>query len=120
MTPPAEHDILCAHSSSFRGSPMPFWRISSVFLILATSVVAGRSQSSPVNRPWPPGVQQVSNESPVLPPEEALKTYFMPPGYRLELVASEPLVQDPTIMDWDLQGRLWVTEMTGFVRDLDA
>jgi mono/diheme cytochrome c family protein len=99
---------------------MPFWRISSVFLILATSVVTGRGQSSPVNRPWPPGVQQVSNESPVLAPEDALKTFFMPPGYRLELVASEPLVQDPTIMDWDLQGRLWVTEMTGFVRDLDT
>ena len=23
-------------------------------------------------------------------------------------------------MDWDLEGRLWVVEMTGFVRDLDA
>ncbi len=99
---------------------MAFWRFTSVLLILATAAVAGRGQSSPVNRPWPPGVQPVSNESPVLPPEEALKTFFMPPGYRLELVASEPLVQDPTIMDWDLQGRLWVTEMTGFVRDLDT
>ena len=27
----------------------------------------------------------------------------MPPGYRLELVASEPLVQDPIVMDWDLR-----------------
>ncbi len=99
---------------------MAFWRFSSVLLILTTAGVAGRGQSSPVNRPWPPGLQPVSNESPVLPPEEALKTFFMPPGYRLELVASEPLVQDPTIMDWDLQGRLWVTEMTGFVRDLDT
>jgi mono/diheme cytochrome c family protein len=99
---------------------MAFWRFSSVLLIMATAVVAGRGQSSPVNRPWPPGVQPVSSESPVLPPEEALKTFFMPPGYRLELVASEPLVQDPTIMDWDLQGRLWVTEMTGFVRNLDT
>src|SRR6185436_13810881 len=77
-------------------------------------------QSSPANRPWPPGVQKVSNESPVLSPADALKTFFMPPGYHLELVASEPLVQDPTVMDWDLEGRLWVVEMTGFVRDLDA
>ena len=77
-------------------------------------------QSSPANRPWPPGVQKVSNESPVLSPADALKTFFMPPGYHLELVASEPLVQDPTAIDWDLAGRLWVVEMTGFVRDLQA
>ena len=28
----------------------------------------------------------------------------MPPGYRLELVASEPLVQDPIAIDWDRGG----------------
>ena len=77
-------------------------------------------QSSPANRPWPPGVQKVSNESPVLSPVDALKTFYMPPGYHLELVASEPLVQDPTVIDWDLAGRLWVVEMTGFVRDLQT
>ena len=48
------------------------------------------------------------------------KTFYMPPGYRIELVASEPLVQDPTVIDWDLEGRLWVVEMTGFVRGMDA
>src|SRR4051794_10166541 len=58
-------------------------------------------QSSPANRPWPRGVQKVSNESPVLTPADALKTFYMPPGYHLELVASEPLVQDPTAIDWD-------------------
>jgi mono/diheme cytochrome c family protein/glucose/arabinose dehydrogenase len=83
-----------------------------------TVVTAYSYQSSPVNRPWPPGVQKVSEDSPVLPPEEAVKTFFMPPGYRVELVASEPLIHDPTMVDWDLQGRLWVVEMTGFVRDL--
>ncbi len=77
-------------------------------------------QSSPANRPWPPGVQKVSNESPVLSPADALKTFYMPPGYHLELVASEPLVHDPTVIDWDLAGRLWVVEMTGFVRDLQT
>ena len=73
-------------------------------------------RSSPLNRPWPPGVQKVSDESPALSPAEALKTFYMPPGYRVELVASEPLIQDPIVMDWDLQGRLWAVEMPGFVR----
>ena len=96
-------------------------RLRAIALILSVTVVTGyTSQSSPVNRQWPPGVQSVSKESPVLPPEEALKTFFMPPGYRLELVASEPLIHDPTAVDWDLHGRLWVVEMTGFVRDLVA
>lgn len=75
-------------------------------------------QRSPANRPWPPGVQQVSAESPVLSPADALKTFYMPPGYHLELVASEPLVEAPVALDWDLQGRLWVVEMPGFMADL--
>ena len=76
-------------------------------------------QSSPGNRPWPPACRRC-RESPVLTPAEALKTFYMPPGYHLELVASEPLVQDPIVMDWDAEGRLWVVEMPGFVRDLTA
>ena len=55
-----------------------------------------------------------------LSPADALKTFYMPPGYRIELVASEPLVQDPIVMDWDRQGRIWVVEMPGFVPNLEA
>ena len=54
----------------------------------------------------------------MLTPAEAVKTFFMPPGYRVELVASEPLIQDPIVIDWDPQGRLWAVEMPGFVPDL--
>ena len=38
----------------------------------------------------------------------------------MELVASEPLVQDPVAIDWDPQGRLWVVEMPGFMPDIAA
>ena len=99
---------------------MAFARFGTMVLLLASSVVVGHSQSSPVNRPWPPGVQPVGDTSPPLPPAEAVKTFYLPPGYRMELVASEPLVQNPTAVDWDSAGRLWVVEMTGFVRDLEA
>ena len=96
-------------------------RLRTMAILLCLMVTTGLAfQSSPVNRPWPPGVQKVPNESPVLSPADSVKTFFMPPGYHVELVASEPLVQDPTVMDWDLAGRLWVVEMTGFVRDLQA
>jgi mono/diheme cytochrome c family protein/glucose/arabinose dehydrogenase len=66
---------------------------------------------------WPPPVQQVSSESPALPVDEAMKTFFLPPGYRLELVASEPLVRDPIVMDQDSDGRLYVIEMPAFALD---
>jgi mono/diheme cytochrome c family protein/glucose/arabinose dehydrogenase len=93
------------------------YRIS--ILLVFSAVVTGYAfQSSPSNRPWPPGVQRVSKESPPLAPGDALKTFYMPPGYHLELVASEPQIQEPVAIDWDTSGRLWAVEMPGFMADL--
>jgi hypothetical protein len=44
-----------------------------------------------------------------------MQTFSMPPGFRIELVASEPMVRDPVWMDIDADGRLWVVEMLGFM-----
>ncbi len=93
--------------------------VALVFLVV--TVAAGHGyQSSPVNRPWPPGLQRVSAESPVLPAADEMKTFFMPPGYRVDLVASEPLIQDPILIDWDPDGRLWAIEMPGYMTDITA
>jgi mono/diheme cytochrome c family protein/glucose/arabinose dehydrogenase len=89
-------------------------------LVVAAGVTGFGYQSSPSNRPWPPGLQKVSEESPALSPADALKTFYMPPGYHLELVASEPMIQDPIVIDWDPAGRLWAVEMPGFVPNLTA
>ncbi len=51
-------------------------------------------------------------------PRTALKTFHMAPGYRVELVASEPLIQDPVAIDWDPDGRLWAVEMPGYMADI--
>ena len=93
------------------------FRIVAIFMVATLVSVYGR-QSSPANRPWPPGVQRVSNQSPPLSPEDALKTFYMPPGYHVELVASEPLIQEPVAIEWDSDGRLWAVEMPGFMADL--
>jgi mono/diheme cytochrome c family protein/glucose/arabinose dehydrogenase len=87
-------------------------------LILALVVTAG--YAAQVNRAWPPGLQQVPEVSLPLSPEEALKKFSMPPGYRVELVASEPMVQEPVMIDWDADGRMWVVEMPGFMPDIQA
>jgi putative membrane-bound dehydrogenase-like protein len=44
-------------------------------------------------------------------PEESLKALHVKPGFTAELVASEPLVQDPVFIDWGADGRMWVVEM---------
>jgi mono/diheme cytochrome c family protein/glucose/arabinose dehydrogenase len=93
-------------------------RLITALLMVTIVVTAHAFQGSPRNRPWPPGVQQVSAGSPPLSAEEALKTFHMPPGYHLELVASEPLIQEPVAIDWDTDGRLWAVEMPGFMANI--
>jgi mono/diheme cytochrome c family protein/glucose/arabinose dehydrogenase len=69
---------------------------------------------------WPPPLQPMPAESPVLSPEASMKTIVLPPGYRLELVASEPTIEEPVVIDWDPDGRLWVVEMPGYMEDMPA
>lgn len=58
--------------------------------------------------------------APVLSPESALKAFVTEPGFRVELVAREPLVEDPVAMAFDEDGRLWVVEMRGFMPTVDG
>src|SRR5258708_9498005 len=86
--------------------------------LAGAAITVSAYQSSPANRPWPPRVQTVSTESPPLSPADALKTFYLPPGYHVELVASEPLIQEPVALDWGLDGRLLAIELPGFMADL--
>ncbi|HEY3132479.1 MAG TPA: PVC-type heme-binding CxxCH protein [Acidobacteriota bacterium] len=47
-------------------------------------------------------------------PQEALRTFHLPPGFRIELVAAEPEVMDPVAMAFDERGRLFVVEMPDY------
>ena len=66
---------------------------------------------------WPPAVRKTPEKAPVLSAEEEMKTLVLPPGYRVELVAKEPLVVDPIAIDFDADGRMWVLEMQGFMSE---
>ena len=52
----------------------------------------------------------------VLPksPDEALVSFEVADGFRIELVAAEPLVVDPVAMAFDEQGGLFVVEMRDY------
>src|SRR5947209_7926209 len=43
-------------------------------------------------------------------PAEAQKTIQVPPGFHVELVASEPAIRSPVAIDFDEDGRLFVAE----------
>ncbi len=58
--------------------------------------------------------------SPVLSPEQALASFRVAKGFRVELVASEPLVEDPVALAWDGRGRLFVVEMRGLMPDAEG
>ena len=59
--------------------------------------------------------QSIIPPAPVLTPVQALKAFKIQPGYRVELVAAEPLVQDPIQIVFDPDGRLWVVELRGYM-----
>lgn len=42
--------------------------------------------------------------------EEAAATMELPPGFKCQVFAAEPDVQQPIAMAWDAKGRLWVAE----------
>lgn len=55
--------------------------------------------------------------APELTANEALTSFSIAPGFKIELVASEPLVEDPVAIAWDEDGAMYVVEMRGFMPD---
>ncbi|MCK0158314.1 cytochrome C [Cellulophaga sp. F20128] len=55
-----------------------------------------------------------------LSPEEAMKTFYLPEGYKVELVASEPMIDEPVAIAWDGNGRMYVAEMNTYMQDVDG
>lgn len=49
-----------------------------------------------------------------LSPAESKKRFKLPEGFRIDLIASEPLIRDPSCVAWDEKGRLFVTEIHGY------
>ncbi len=57
---------------------------------------------------------------PAVPVADALSTFKVRPGFRIELVASEPLVRDPIEICFDAEGRMFVVEMIDYSELRDA
>jgi putative membrane-bound dehydrogenase-like protein len=79
-------------------------------LVLGTATLPG---ADPAKGPKPPGEKDYSDELPRIAPREpaeALQAIKLRPGFRVELVAAEPLIRSPVALDFDEDGRLFVAE----------
>src|SRR6185295_2794961 len=59
------------------------------------------------------------DQSPPLPPEKSVAAIKVHPGFKVELVASEPLVEAPIGFEWGADGKLWVVEMVDYPLGVD-
>jgi hypothetical protein len=57
---------------------------------------------------------------PALTPDQELAKFVLQPGYHLELVLSDPIIQEPTAIAFDGNGRMFVLEDRGYMQDADA
>ncbi len=91
---------------------------AAVSAILTAAVFAGPAGGDLAQQQ--PKFQWDVPPSPVLTGDDVVKSFRLPPGFRIELLAIEPLVQNPVAMAFDPDGRLYVAEMRGYMPDPDA
>ena len=76
--------------------------------LLLPAQVSVKKQLVPHNQSTPPG--------PALEPAEAIRKMEVPPGFQVDLVASEPMLVNPVAMCFDERGRIWITESVEYPR----
>jgi mono/diheme cytochrome c family protein/glucose/arabinose dehydrogenase len=64
----------------------------------------------------------LSPKPPIVPlsPADEAKQFWVPPGYHLEPILSDPVIQEPAQISFDGNGRMFVVELRGYVQSLDG
>jgi putative membrane-bound dehydrogenase-like protein len=81
--------------------------------LLAATLALPAAPAAQKERP-PHGQDTVPG--PALSPQEAIRRMTVPPGFAVELVASEPDIVNPVAMTFDERGRIWITESLEYPR----
>lgn len=92
---------------------MPSVLKSLVLLVVLTAFAAAPVVAQKPVKPTPES-ETFGKNLPRIPPKspvESLKTIRMRDGFKVELVAAEPLLRDPAAVDFDEQGRMYVAEL---------
>ncbi len=77
-------------------------------------------QSRGASQQGPGGQTAAANGPTPTEPGDSLAKLRVRDGFRVELVAAEPLVQDPVAIEWGPDGKLWVAEMADYPRGGDG
>src|SRR5262245_9724519 len=98
------------------GIRMGLARLVSILALILPVVVW--SDTSSAQKPGPGRAEKdYASELPRIPPKtpaEALESFRVHPGFRVELAAAEPLLASPVALDFDEEGRLYVAEFREF------
>jgi len=103
-------------------------RVLSTIIVL--SAIASLGLLARAQAPGPPGAPagnpnvgaDFSSKPPIAArtPQQQADTFLLPAGYRLELVAADPDINNPAVIDWDGNGRMYVSEFRSYMIDADA
>src|SRR5262245_26425653 len=59
-------------------------------------------------------IPKPTDAPPPMTPEASAAAFRLPDGFRMEVVASEPLIKSPSAVCWDERGRMFVSELIGY------
>ncbi|MCH8215588.1 MAG: hypothetical protein IH892_02320 [Planctomycetes bacterium] len=65
-------------------------------------------------KPQPDPIQPAADAPQPMTPAESASKMRLPEGFRIDLVASEPLIEDPSCIAFDERGQLFVCELHGY------
>ena len=98
--------VLTSHKLISMHSPTPYRAIlkstALAWLMLLATNPAFAQIPKPTDAPKP------------MPPDQSAAAFKLPDGFRMEIVASEPLIASPSAVCWDERGRMFVGELHGY------
>ncbi len=100
--------------------PCPFLRTAAAAVLLPFLPLAAQEGDRPGHVMTPPPAHWDIPPAPVVPADQAAETMTLEDGFQLDLVVSEPMVQEPVALAFDGMGRIWVAEMVGYMPDVDG
>ena len=77
-------------------------------VVVAAALAAGLPQPAVAEIPKPTDAPRP------LSPQDSHATFRVPAGLKVQLVAAEPLIHEPSGVCWDAKGRLFVSELHGY------
>lgn len=89
-------------------------------VLLSAGTVLAQQGDNPGETQAPPPATMKIPPAPPLSVEDALKSFELAPGFRIEPAAFEPMIESPVELEFDPDGRIYVLEMRGFMPNLEG